>query len=537
LVLGAASLTSTAALAQAPSDYERPSVTIVGLDLSPNVQRGLDAFCAQRCAGTAIGDRLDVNALGRWSYTSGVAGLVNLQNRTWATTAPATIQGLLGTSGVTRNTLRWLFNVASDFNWNLDTLAARARYAITVEEAQRLLRAQRGVTRNELRQVLPTYFFVFAMVGDSVSTSGSLYGATGKLLGAVYRLGYPDVAAAGAALTPVSCFRADVPPTCTDADRDARRAAFERYEPPLVLVTSFAEPVVVIAASSEAQAWQSLAGTALGTMVSKTVAADARFASQGRVIASNPVASRIGRKEGVSSNSSRFLAMRRDSTPGRPARSVRVGAFIAKRVADNRQVVFVAGPNGSQIARLDSSTFVQIHGGTVLANRGIQLRETRYWGSISFGGLSIDDQAGLMGQYEYRVPGLPVGSYAGLAGSFYSVTEGDLAGVPVTLQDSTTLTRVGLVFGQEFFPARGYLRFRLQLEGGKGFVKAGTSTQAQSVDAGFYGGGAATLALAPGYRWNLFASVLYLKRFVDCDLNLCVGPEGVGFAAGIRIEP
>jgi hypothetical protein len=239
----------------------------------------------------------------------------------------------------------------------------------------------------------------------------------------------------------------------------------------------------------------------------------------------------------VTSNSGRFLAMRQDSTPGGPARSVTVGAFIANRVADNRRVVFQSGPNGTQIARLDSSTFQQIHGGTVLANRGIQLRETHYWGSFSAGALSLDRKWGLTGQIEYRVPGMPVGGYVGIAGSWFSVREGVLNGQTVTLQDSSTVYRIGLAVGQEFFPAHGYLRFRLQLEGGKGFLKVGSDTLSKAADAGFYGDGAVTIALAPSYHWNLFASALYVKRFGKCVTRICVGPEGVGFAAGLRIEP
>lgn len=543
-------------LAQAPSGFDRPSVTIVGLDLSPHLAAALDAACGARCQSTGVGERADINTLGRWNYQSGMAGLI--AGRAWAQGAPATIQTWLGRSGVSRSTILRLFNVTPDFNWSLDTLAARAQYAVTVEEAQRLLRAQRGVTRNEFRQVLPTYFFVFTVVGDTFTTrafarsgggsdSTRLYASTARVLGAVYRLGYPDIAAAGAALGPVSCFRGDVPATCEGAAVDARRNAFLSYEPPLTLITSFDEQVASVGASSLEASRRGLVANAIGALVARSAVADSRFASQGRVIASSPVAARIGRKEGVSPNNRRFFAIRRDSTPGRAARESRLGVFIPARVADNRRVVFTTGPNGSQIARLDSTTFKRIHGrGGVEANRGIMLREARYIGSFSAGAFLTEGLAnpGLMFQAEYRAPGLPTGGYLGLTATFMARTEGDSAGQTVTVGDTAgvSIGRVGLLYGQEFFPARGFLRFRLQGEFGAAFIMtAGDTTAGQSAietgPAGLYGGAAATLAIAPSYRWNIFATALMTKRFAKCDDAACPAPQGLGYLFGVRIEP
>lgn len=542
-------------LAQAPSGFDRPSVTIVGLDLSPHLAAALDAACGVRCQNTGVGERADINTLGRWNYQSGMTGLV--AGRAWAQGAPATIQSWLGRGGVSRSTILRLFNVTPDFNWSLDTLAARAQYAVTVEEAQRLLRAQRGVTRNEFRQVLPTYFFVFTVVGDTFTTrafatsrtgdSTRLYASTARVLGAVYRLGYPDIAAAGAALGPVSCFRGDVPATCEGPAVEARRNAFMAYEPPLTLITAFDEQVATAGATSLENSRRALIANAIAALVARSAVADARFASQGRVIASAPVAARIGRKEGVSPNNRRYFAIRRDSTPGRAARESRLGVFIPARVADNRRVVFTTGPNGSQIARLDSTTFKRIHGrGGVEANRGIMLREARYIGSFSAGAFLSEGLAnpGLMLQAEYRAPGLPAGGYIGLTATFMARTEGDSAGQTVTVGDTAgvSLGRVGVLYGQEFFPARGFLRFRLQGELGAAFVmSAGDTAAGQSAietgPAGLYGGAAATLAIAPSYRWNLFATALMTKRFASCDAAPCPAPEGLAYLFGVRIEP
>lgn len=539
--------------AQAPGGFDRPSVTVVGLDLAPHLGAALDAACAVRCQTTAIGERADINTLGTWNYQSGMGGLV--AGRQWSPGAPAMIQGWLGRSGVSRSTILRLFNVGSDFNWTLDTLAARARYAITVEEAQRLLRAQRGVTRNEFRQILPTYFFVFTIVGDTITsrTVGSgqnaqtFYGSSGTVLGAVYRLGYPDIAVAGAALAPVSCFRGDVPATCQGNTLDTRIRAFQAYEPPLVPVVSFAEPVVAAGANTPDAIRRSLVSNAIGAVAARATLADARFASQGRVIASRPVAVRIGRKEGVSPNNQRYFAMRRDSTPGRPARSVRVGVFIPARVADNRQVVFTTGAGGSRIARMDSTTFTRIHGaGAVEANRGITMQQARYLGSYTLAGMFQDgltNAGGLVAQAEYRIPGLPSGGYLGLAITSLGVLEGDLGDSTVSLgADTANIIRAGLVYGQEFFPARGLLRFRLQGEFGKAFdVSSGDTTAGQAAvlatNAGLYGTGAATIAIAPSYRWNVFASAAYTKRFAKCDTAVCVSPQGLAWIVGVRVEP
>ena len=527
--------------------YQRPGVTIVGLDLPSGFDAALTDYCALACANTMIGNRADINTLDKWAYQSQAgAALVNAQAKTWATGAPATIQAWLGTSGVTRGTILHLVNAESDYWWKMDTLAGRARYAITAEEAQRALRTQRGPSRREMAQVLPNYFFVFTLVAPQVTSSRSgsstSYSASATVLGATYRLGYPDLdALVGGLLRPFSCFADDQPP-CTESDRVARQQQFSRYEPPLIPLASFSAAASGTG-STEAQARRALMDDAFLSLVNKTADKDAAFKVRAPVVAGNPVAARIGLKEGVTRNSGRFVALSQgDSTPGRPVRMVRRGVFIANRVADNRRVVFTGSSGNARMADTTArsrSTFLQIHGGSVQPNRAISLAEKPYYGSFSVGAVNlasdtVDGRAwGVAAQFEYRLSLLPAGAYAGLGGAgFWSPME-----VGSNRYPSAVAYRVGGLIGQELFPARGAVRLRIQVEGGKNLVHlgniAGGTTSPDTVETGWYGNAAASLALAPSPYWNIFGTVQYLRNFPEYDYLT----SGVGFMFGIRIEP
>ena len=525
------------ASAQARGEYQRPSVTIVGVNLPANLDAALSAYCGVRCENSSLADRMFVNTLGQHSYRySGGIALVDAARRTWTPGGTAALQDWLGSSGITRATVLRLFGTRQkDYSWTIDTLVARRSYAVTAQRAQLVTRSELGMTPDLMARVLPTYFFVFTTTTpertgttpETVTnrrtgvrtTSVTSVTESATVIAAVYRFDYADGGVARTALDPFGCFG-----ICPD--RAARQQAFGSYLPPIREVLRFKESVSG-SGPDEFSARVFLMDAIMEAIVKKSATKDATFKVRAPVTHTSPVAARIGRKEGVRSGG-RFVVVERDERRGRDAR---IGVVLASRVADNRGSAIETSTGAALVARMDTTTFMQIHGGRIRA--GQSLIEKPYFGSFSFGYVSFPANSsnatriGLTGQLEYRAPGAPA-LYTAVTGSAYD---------PYNCPPSNTCSiyRIGIALGAEAFPARGNIRLRLQVEGGfNGFDISGQgSANAPRDSTKWYGAGTAMLAIVPTAAVSIYGGAAY---YFDKSLAKR-HPTGLGFTVGVRVEP
>ncbi|MCX7161024.1 MAG: hypothetical protein NT176_18390, partial [Proteobacteria bacterium] len=431
-------------VAMAQTSYQRPTTIIVPGTMGPKLKAALEELCKSGCEGTRFADR---------TFSDGiVAQAIATDTTDFGKNAKTTLLEKLKASGAARTFILRQFMADKDFTWRNDALSKRAEYGVTVAEAQKLIRAQTGIDPQILRLLTAGYIFVVSSPKEEMKDGGEKYDASAQLSVAVYRLGYKDEKEVMDGLGQFWCDA-----KCTD--RAAKRAKFDAYQVPIEYLTTYTASAAssVEKKDGEEKAWAEVAGDALDELVDETASAVTAFAVQEKLIAVDPAAARIGKKEGVKPGARYYVMKANANADGTGAAETRGAMLLADKVADNRKLAFTRLDVKVTIAQVDSTTFKQAYPGEI--NRGDKIIERPSAISLSGGLVIIKGKAGAVFQVrtEENLPGvnLPIGLHL----------LGELKGFSGSDESKTQIISVGV--GYEFMPLHGRLRIMPEIFYGK----------------------------------------------------------------------
>lgn len=516
VVYGAAlMLLGGAPVASAQSGYQRPTTIIVPGSLGANVGAALRTLCKSGCEGTRWADR---------TFSDGIASqAITTDSTDFGDGAKTQLLGKLQASGAAREFILRQYLADKDFGWKVDGLVKRAQYAVTVAEAQKLIRAQTGIDPQTARLQAASYLFVVSSGKEEIKEGkgllgGKTYDASADLAVAVYKLGYKTESDVMGGLGQFWC-----EPGC--AGRDAKRAAFSAYQVPVEYVTNFTAHASGSVDLKEGQekAWAEVAKSVLDEIIDETASAVSAFAVQEKIVAVGPPAARIGMKEGVKTGARYFVLQASQNGDGNGVTEKRGAMLLAKKVADNRKNSFESKDGVSQsIAQVDSTTFKQAYPGEV--NRGDKIVEAPSEISLYPSLVMLDGQVGGALQVRAENLGLPVGVKLML----------NLNGFG-SMQDDTlyTLWTGVAAAGYEFMPMSGRLRVMPFL----GFGRGGVTNTKSKEKAGFW---ATEFGLDMGVRVSPTAEITgTYKRLGIASVDAAGNPQAVfanAFQFGLRFQ-
>lgn len=430
----------------AQGGYQRPTTLIVPVGLPSEVATALNIVCKDKCSGTRWFDR---------TYSEGVAAAIDGDTTLFKKAAAATLLERLGTARVPQTYILQQFLAEKDFGWRIDSLRSRAAYAVSVAEAQKLVRTQGGLEPNELRTIPASY--MIALTASKVEQKagkdlmgGATIDVSANLSVSVYKLAFATSEAFGSALGSFYC-----EPGCTD--KQQKQSAFSQFTVPFEHVASFSTSISGSASEKDGVngALGKLGEDVLDELIAEMASAIPAFAVQEKIVAIDPPAARIGMKEGIKPGA-RFFHFKSEQGADGATMQKRGAVLIAKKVADNRKFAFKREAVGGKVASLDTTTFSQAYPGGV--ERGDMITEKPSDISIHGGIAFLSGKAGVLA--EIRTEGL-----AGQLGLPHSVRaivgfktflqQLELDGIPAL---DYRVQFIGAGVGYEFHPIRGKLR-------------------------------------------------------------------------------
>lgn len=352
-------------VAQSPRGHVYPTTIVLPGRFDPVIQRALQ----ERAEGTLFrgsGRRIDYYAERPLPADTTI--------RTPTVTHP-------GVVAAARSLIAAQF-ITSDFQWRYDTLAARAAYSTSFQEASR--EAERVSGPNLEAQRVLTSNFVFVVTSrtvdpltvvlkvdtikpapkakDQTIRYNRTYIATATLSVAAYRLRYDSPADVERELSPFYCDRCP--------DRARRQQEFLRYQVPLEAVDAWEVRAVGTAGGNGADSSATAAARAAASALQLEIPEEAtsRIAAFKRppsiLIGVRPPAARVGTKEGLT-HSDRFVATYQEERPDGSIGERRGAILLAKKVAENRGATFAKTTTTIEAQRFDSSTFHVVYPGRV----------------------------------------------------------------------------------------------------------------------------------------------------------------------------
>lgn len=468
--------------AAAQFSYQRPTTAIVPVSMPANVSDALVRVCANGCAGSRWADRTFSDGL----IANRIGGDTALLTKSQA----AKLNAQLVSQGIVHTFILRQFLAEKDFGWRFDSAKARTAYSVSTVEAQKLVREVNGPEALDVVRTVPTSYVFAVTASDASAKPGKdILGnanvqASAKIWVSVFKLGYSDGNAVRTALDPYFC-----QPGCKDQAQ--RRARFVAYRPPLTFVQAYTAQVSG-SGKDDAEAWKELGSDILEELVDATAAEVAAFAVQEKVIRDNPIAARIGMKEGVK-RGARYYAYQSRETDGKVAQH-RTGVVLANRVADNRKTAFTAGAVRASVSKVDSTTFKQVYPGDVgIGNTLVEKPSDLSW---NIGVALLPGNTGLF--VEVRDEGLlsgalktPLGLKFLIGGKGFAYTDEN--------DELNTVTIGSLGLGYELTPLKGRLRLMPLIAGGFGKSENNTSKLATDFYSFEYGAEAG-LRLHPEYE-------------------------------------
>lgn len=434
------------ALAGAQGAYQRPTTIIAPVGLPSDVTRALSAACGSNCAGTRLGDRTFSEGVER-----GITGDSTLMTKENATA----LLERLSKEGVTRRLILRQFLADKDFGWRNDTLVARASYSVSVTEANTMLRTQGGLESEMLRTIPANFVIAVHSTGVERKSGKDLFGKptielSAPLKVSVFQIGITTPDEARNSLGGFYCA-----PGCQDKDK--RQAAFDAYVPPFTHVLSFSASASANSPEAEGddKAFAALGSSILDELVTEMAAGIPSFASREKIVAVDPPAARIGKKEGIMPGA-RFFHYRAEQRADGTQIQVPRAVLTARKVADNRKSVIEAGAVGGKIASLDSTTFRQVYPGGVNVTDMIMEKPSTI--SLHAGVGMLEGNAGVIAEVRTEELAGSIGAPDALRAivSFKTFAQSLEIGNE-SLRYRSQFIGVGL--GYEFHPIRG--KFRL----------------------------------------------------------------------------
>ncbi|MDQ8162116.1 MAG: hypothetical protein P3C10_05985 [Gemmatimonadota bacterium] len=369
--------------------------------------------------------------------------------------AAATLLEKLGTARVPQTYILQQFLAEKDFGWRIDSLRSRAAYAVSIAEAQKLVRTQGGLEPNELRTIPASY--MIALTASKVEQKagkdlmgGATIDVSANLSVSVYKLAFATSEAFGSALGSFYC-----EPGCTD--KQQKQTAFSQFTVPFDHVASFSTSISGSAPEKDGVngALGKLGEDVLDELITEMASAIPAFAVQEKIVAIDPPAARIGMKEGITPGA-RFFHFKSEQGADGATVQKQGAVLIAKKVADNRKTSFEREAVGGKVASIDSTTFSQVYPGGV--GRGDMITEKPSDISIHGGVAFLGGKAGVLAEIRTEglagQLGLPHGARA-IVGFKTFLQQLELDGIPVL---DYRVQFIGAGAGYEFHPIRGKLR-------------------------------------------------------------------------------
>lgn len=443
LLMGA--VMSNAAAAQGA--YERPTTVIVPVSLPSLVATALREICQDNCAGTRWADR---------TFAEGISVAVEGDTALMSAGNASELLERLHRAGIPRQYLLKQFQADGDFDWKLTGLQARSAYAQTVAEARVRVNEMSGAAVEDFRTIPGSYIVAVHAPNIERKSGKDLLGnatieMSTTLHASVFKIGYKTQSDIPAALSEYFCS------SCSD--KEQRRAKFSQYTVPFDHVSSFTvnASASVPERDGDAKAVAALGESALDELMAEMAAEISEFSVQEKVIAVNPVAVRIGKKEGLRKGARFFHYTLEEDANGSQVQKRRA-VLVAKSIADNRvNAMDRSAAVGVTVAAVDSSTFRQVYPGKV--GRGDVVKETPSAISFHAGGGAFNGEPMLYGEVRSE----ELAGQIGLPPSIRFLLSAKLFryGAPseyANLIGDLRYTFIGIGAGYELHPLNGRIR-------------------------------------------------------------------------------
>jgi hypothetical protein len=335
--------------------YQRPTTLIVPVALPNQVASALGDVCKNSFAGSRWADR---------TFAEGIAKAIDGDTALMTAKSAGALLERLNQAGIPREYILKQFLAENDFDWKLTRLQERSLYAVTVAEAKTRVNQMSGAAPEDFRTVPASYIVaVHSPAVDQKAGKDMLGNATiavsAKLHASVFKIGYRTQGDIPAALSDFFCSQCP--------DKAERRSKFSQYTVPFEHVSSFTVNASASVAEGDgnAKAIAALGESVLDELMTEMASEIAEFAVQEKVIAVDPVALRIGKKEGLRKGARFFHYTVEQESDGNQVQKRRA-VLVAKTIADNRtNAIDASGAVGANVAAVDSSTFRQVYPGKV----------------------------------------------------------------------------------------------------------------------------------------------------------------------------
>ena len=385
------------------SEYNRNTLTLVGLDFSENLSSQL----MTKFSGLAIPDKYYDNPLQSKVLKPGV-GRDGVSN-TLKQIKPEVIEGWLNDNKVGQQILSTWFNRQPDGSFNVDVLKQRGLFNADDNDfmvAGASKRGESSLMDMGLQLVNQSYALVFDFYNimdmnqyydaNEVETSKRVMnGYRASMRAYLYKLEFNDSVAA--------VFFQDYWIGAQSTDKQARVNAFNEAEFPFVplsnhygeLLSTQFNPGQTLAPKvqkTKDELLAQLAQMAFDKVMNEIEKRNEAFRVKAMVSSVKPIAAKIGKKEGLKFDQRYFVYENRERRNG-DVFSRRVGVIKSMKVVDNRKVT---------TGQTDPSQFYQIAGGSV-DNYGMFIEQHNDAGLNIFLGTTIGGLEGFTGRAEYYI--------------------------------------------------------------------------------------------------------------------------------------
>jgi len=538
------------------SEYNRNALTIIGLKsespLADQLAKMIDTL--------KISDKFYTNDIGFRNIPYNT--VINLfdkaqQDRVFKTD----VLKLLNEKKVGQGIMTRWFNRQPDGTFNTSVLKERGIYNSDDSDLSIATASKRGESSlmdAGLGLVDHSYILVLGfsdlMTMDQYYTkteakpeTRTMNGVKGNMIGLLYKLNFNDSVSA--------VFYQDMWVNKATADSKAKIAKFDATTFPLVPVKNVIMPVQATqynagqslapkVQKTQNQLLQDMVNSSMTNVMNQLTYQISEFKVKAQIYKTNPIAVKIGKKEGLGFDQ-RYFVFENRQTPGGQQYSSRRGVIKSMSVADNRSVA---------TGETEPSYFYQVAGGKI-DNLGMFVEQRNDVGLNLFLGYQQDAMSGFDARIEYYMGRLMYGKHKGIAkgltslkfyvdGGYNLGNFNNLDGKLPTTSEDIDLIRVSAGINKDYYLTH-FLHFGPFV--GFGIESATGKTSKYKAETYFIEGGA-RLGINLSYKIQLIGSATYYvmmaPQLKDADGTAVKDPgsysdlfpdrAGLGISYGIR---
>lgn len=435
------------------SEYDRNSLTIIGLDF-PNAQSANLAKCIETAV---VPDKFYSNDLGFRMIPANFE--INLydpakQKQIFNTD----VLNLLKEKKVGQGIIAKWFNRQADGTFNTSVLKERGVYNSDDSDLKIASAAKRGEsTLMDAGLGLVDKSYILVMGFANIQSMNQYYdkieakpeqrtsnGFKADMIGYLYKLNFSDSVAA--------VFFQDLWLSQTSADANAKIEKFNATNFPLIPIKSFAMPMQAsqynpghtlapkVQKTSD-ELLKDMVNTSITSVLTQFEKQVDEFKVKAQIYKTNPIAVKIGKKEGLGFDQTYFVYENRMASSGQTYSSRR-GVIKSMKVADNR-----ANTSGET----QPSLFYQVAGHKI-DNMGMFIEQHNDAGLNLFLGYAQDGLAGIDGRLEYYIGRfLNVPSFKMYVEGGYNINSDETTLESITKMEEITQWHVSAGLNKDFY--------------------------------------------------------------------------------------